>query len=243
MEPLRSHRSRQKAEDDSSHYDEIVVFSKDDDIICADMSSTDICRTDIENAKAGLLALNLSEQGLAALEAACLNELDAMANLEGVTLHEYTVLVPKNRALSYTYYGAYHGVPFYTSLSIKKEITYEKNDIGTGQKILQWSSAAVNLFMCFAGKEISLPWAVVSSNLPSNFTVRLTDWTDYYANAEAITRSIYAKSVSAYLHVYSREYGNFRPYLVYHTNSMHSGPTATTAYRTLILMPQQARQL
>ena len=81
LEPLRSHRSRQKAEDDSSHYDEIVVFSKDDDIICADMSSTDICRTDIENAKAGLLALNLSEQGLAALEAACLNELDTMANL------------------------------------------------------------------------------------------------------------------------------------------------------------------
>ena len=207
------------------------------------MSSTDICRTDIENAKAGLLALNLSEQGLADLEAACLNELDAMANLEGIPLHEYTVLVPKNRALSYTYYGAYHGVPFYTSFSIKKEITYEKNDIGTGQKILQWSSAAVNLFMCFAGKEVSLPWAVVSSNLPSNFTVRLTDWTDYYANAEAITRSIYAKSGSAYLHVYSREYGNFRPYLVYHTNSMHSGPTATTAYRTLILMPQQVRQL
>ena len=200
------------------------------------MSSTDICRTDIENAKAGFLALNLSEQRLAALEAACLNELDTMANLEGVTLHEYTVLVPKNRALSYTYYGAYHGVPFYTSLSSKKEITYEKNDIGTGQKILQWSSAAVNLFMCFAGKEISLPWAVVSSNLPSNFTVHLTDWTDYSTPKAAPPTCMFtAESM-----VTSGRIWSTIPIVCIAVPQLLQ---PILSRRTLILMPQQVRQL
>lgn len=221
---------RQGAEENLSDYDEVVVFCRDAVATCADTSSTDSYHADIENAKAGVLALNLSEQGLAALEDACLNELDAMADLEGVTLNEYTVLVPKSRAISYTYYGTYSGVQFYTTLSSKKSVTYEKNNIGAGEKVIQWSKAAINLYMCFANYKVSLPWTILSADFPTNFTVHKTAWIEYFANAEPITRSIYAKSGSAYLHVYNREYGNFRPYLVYHTNDMLDEPVYTASY-------------
>lgn len=221
---------RQRTEDDLSNYDEVVVFNKDDATICTYASSTDTYRTDIESAKAGVLALNLGELGLDALEDACLNELDAMAELEGVTLHEYTVLVPKNRAVSYTYYGTYNGVEFYTSLSSKKNITIEKNNFAPGQKLLQWSTNAINLVMAFANRTVSLAWSAISANLPSNYTVHTSDWTDYYINMEPITRSIYAKSGSLYVNVYCREYGMFRPYFVYHYNSTSGTPTSTTAF-------------
>jgi hypothetical protein len=72
------------------------------------------------------------------------------------------------------------------------------------------------------GYVTSFGWALISSNLPTNYVVHQDDWIDCYGNINPINRAIYVKDGSDYKNVVNREYGFVRPYSVYHYNNANS---------------------
>lgn len=212
-------------------YDQITVFTAyTQDTIYQGVPKNSIANrsSNIKQARKAVLALNLSEQGYSYIESACLAELDELALDTSCILNEYTVLIPKTRATTPSYYATYNGVDFYTSITSKSNITIEKLKFGTYEKLAKWASLGINLTLSYSGAAVaSYAWSLITSDLPiANYKVHTKDWVDCYININPTNRAIYTKDGTAYKNVANREYGLVRPYSVYHYND------ATTATGT-----------
>lgn len=214
-----------------SSYDEVVVFSEKNSrgIVSSDptIEFEKTAKYNVEQAIAGVKSLKLSEQGLSYLEEACLAELNDIALDPSCKLNEYSVLIP--RSTTPTFYTTYKNTDFYTAVTSKSNITLEKNRFGTYNKLVQWASNLVNLTLSISGTVYtSLAWSALTPNLPSNYQVHSSDWTDCYININPINRALYVKVGTTYKNVANREYGTVRAYNVYHYNNANSTTGATT---------------
>lgn len=167
-------------------------------------------------------SLKLEQQGFGYIEESCLEQLDEYEAMENCTLNEYTVLVPKTRASTPTYYGERYGVTYYSTLTSQANITLEKGQTAS-QRLGQWSMNLVTLALTFSGvSELSIPWSFISLSLPSKYTVHTEDFMDSYINLNPINRAIYVKEGTTYKNVYNVEHGLVRPYFIYHYNDASS---------------------
>lgn len=227
----------QDATAEISSYDEVVVFSDKNTrgILSSDptVGFESAAQYNVEQAIAGVKSLNLSEQGLSYLEDACLAELNEIALDPSCKLNEYSVLIP--RATTPTFYTTYKSTDFYTLKTSRSNLTLRKNNFGTYNKIIQWSTNAINLVLSVSNlTSISLAWSAVTSSLPSNYQIQTSDWTDYYININPTNRALYVKEGTTYKNVANREFGIIRAYNVYHYNDATApDPTATTSFPTV----------
>lgn len=205
--------------DEFANYEQITVFSAATEH--APQTFNAVSQDNFQLAREAVLNLNLEEQGFSYIESACLAELDELALDSNCILNEYTVLVPKNRAATPSFYTTYRGVDFYTSVTSKSNVTIERLRFGTYEKLAKWASAGVSLALAFSGADVaSYGWSLITADLPiSNYTVHTSDWTDCYININPTNRALYVKDGSTYKNVANREYGLTRPYNVYHYNN------------------------
>lgn len=207
--------------DDISLYEEIIVFSQDENMLYNSNVSPMSGKTDFEIAQENILKLHLPERGLAYIESACLTQIETYENIPNCQLNEYIVLVPKNLSMSTpTYLTTYKGTEFYTSVTSKSNITIKKIKFAFSNILDNWFSGLVNLAFCFGGSvEFTVPWALITSFLPSeSYTVYKSDWIDSYININPTQRTLFVKDGNNYEAVYYNEFGPTHPYLVYHYN-------------------------
>ncbi len=196
-------------------------------------------KTNVEKAREALLELKLGEQGLSYIEEACLAELDELENDPNCTLNEYTVLIPKTRATTPSYYATYSGRDYYSSLTSMSNITLEKNNsFGAYNNLKEWSKNAISLGLCFSNVlQVTIPWTLITATYPSGYTLHTSDWMESYINLNPTNRAIYAKSGTNYINLVNREYGPTRPYLVYHYNDATSPVPTKTIYHNYTTYP------
>lgn len=216
---------------DLSCYDEVVVFSEKNSRGSVSYDPTigfeSAAKNNVEQAIAGVKSLKLSEQGLSYLEESCLAELNEIALDPSCKLNEYSVLIPRSTTPSF--YTTYRSTDFYTAVTSKSNITLQKNNIGTYEKLVKWASNLVNLTLSISGTMYtSLAWSALTASLPSNYQVHSSDWTDCYININPMNRALYVKEGTTYKNVANREYGTVRAYNVYHYNDATSATGAVT---------------
>lgn len=200
------------AENNESEYDEIVVFS---DAMTQNgiQPMSDLTNEErIQLAKDGVQSLNLDEIGFDYIAEACLSELNGFLEEDDITLYEYTVLIPKNRAATPTYYGTYKDVDIYTAIVSKSEYGHE---YGTDYKATldSWVSGAIDLLMLLDGTGIaSTSWSIfsASTNIPSTYSVLKNDKLVRTAIFNPQTRALYVKDGDSYRNVLNREFGRAR---------------------------------
>lgn len=222
-------KSIEDTKDTLSEYEHVTVFSETMlyNEIANDEDYKELAKTNIEQARMGVLALNLDERGLSYIEDACLAELDTFLSDSECMLHEYTVLIPTARASTPQFYTTYKNTDFYTSLTSKSSFTVKKLNFGKYDTLVAWSQNAISLGLCFSTQLVyTLPWTLVNASLPSGYEIYTSDWTDAYITYKPTNRALYVKEGTTYKNVSNREYGDAHPYTVYHYNDVYS-PTAT----------------
>lgn len=224
--------------DDINNYEQVPVLT-----ISSNTYSTlrfkEVAQMNVKKAREAVLELDLSSQGLTYIEEACLTELDALALDPDCLLNEYTVLIPKARSSTPSYFATYYGRDYYTLLTSMSNITLMKNSsFGTYNNIKRWSQNAISLGLCFSNVlEVTIPWALITASLPSKYTVYTTDWMDAYINLNPTNRAVYVKDSTKYVNVVNREFGQVRPYFVYHYNDATSPSPTKTIYSNYTTYP------
>ena len=202
--------------DDINAYNEVTVFTE---TMGRALSMT--LQERVEEAKAGIMALDLENQGLSYIQEACLTELDSIAQMDGAILHEYSVLLPTARAATPTYYGTDHGTDFYSSLTSKKTISKKKNEITNFETLKFIGSTGGSILLCFeAAPVIGLLWTVLTASWPKGYETHDGDHVENWILVAPINRAIYAKETLGYKLVYNREYGELQPFSVYYYNAI-----------------------
>lgn len=176
-------------------------------------------------AKDFVLSLKLPEVNLEFIEASCLNELDEMSKFTDFVITSYTVLVPtgalkaRERSVPFenlTYYGKYAGINFYFYYYSETggTVNYKK----TSKKANQWFNNLVDLVLCFADAEITVPITLVKQA-----TGNPSAYCEYGFNVNIRTRGIYTKYTTllpsphtTYEEVYSGQIGHLYPGIVYY---------------------------
>ncbi len=197
---------------DEPEYDEIVVFS---DTISGDGVQPLSALTNeerIQQAREGVLALNLGKMGFSYIEEACLSELKRFSEEDSIILQEYTVLIPKNRAATPRYLDTYKDVDIYFDEVSKGGYgrTYGKE---YHRELVQWIAGTIDFLVSISGGSMfSLPWSVVSTlnGIPTLFDQFEEDEMTKSATFNFTTQAFYAKDGNTYKNVLNREYGTAR---------------------------------
>ena len=204
---------------DEPEYDEVVVFSdaaSEDGIqLLSDLSNNER----IQQAKDGVLALELDEIGLGYIEEACLAELDKYAQKGNIVLEEYTVFVPKARASQPVFLATYGGYDIYSYFTSRGIYTTTKTMYDSDTDMGKWRKGLIDLAMCFVSSPVvSLQWTVVSSihGAPSDHQTYVGDWVECYARIYPTNRAFYVKEGDSFRNVYNREFGRVYPYTEYY---------------------------
>ena len=149
----------------------------------------------IDNAISYVKSLNLNDAGYAYIEKACLKELDSYKD-DDVVLESYTVLVPKARAKSY--YGTYLNSDYYyeyTSVSdMRRETNGAEKGASNASKWDNWILGVMDLAMCFATKEWSIPYTIIRAitGVSSTSAVHYGSYNQYVEQfTNTVTRTIY----------------------------------------------------
>lgn len=192
----------------------------------------------INQAKAGVRALKLGKMGFDYIEEACLAELKEMEENEDVMLHEYTVLIPKARAVAPSYYTTYKGLEIYMQAASKSIQAYTKTEFAFSPTLIDWMLGTINLGLCFNKvKTLNISWALMSSlasAMTPGYEVHDGDWMDTEARVFPTNRAFYVKEGSSYKLVYNREYGQVYPSTTYNYNKIHGDYNSTSKYDTVI---------
>ena len=190
-----------------------------------DDKSRDLINTSA--AKAYVSSLNLSSGGWECIEKACLEQLDSLAAESDGTLISYSVLVPSNSngsiaqptSTSITSFGSYNGVQFYSNIYSSYTKEYKKNSITARDKIKSWGSGAIDLVLCFATPQVTVPFTVIKTAMgaPASYTVKDSAYVDYYFNLISNCRGIYSKNTNgSYRMLTSSEKGSVAPAVLFH---------------------------
>lgn len=174
--------------------------------------------------------LNLQDAGLEFIETSCLNELDRLAECDDFVLTSYTVRVPagalsSNKSVPFedlSYYGEYAGIDFYYYYYSEASGTrsYEK----TTSKARQWFQNLVDLILCFADAEITVPITLVKQEMgnPYGYVPNTKAYCKYGFNVNIETRGIYTKYTTllptphtTYEEVSSGQIGHLYPGIIY----------------------------
>ena len=209
--------------DDLDEYDQYTISFKHSVMRVMD---ADTFQDDIDAAKSYVESLNLEEQNLGYISEACLAQLDELAFVPDCVLNEYTVLVPKTRAATPTYYGTESGVDFYSTLTSRADYQVKKMS-ATGSNLTRWVKSVVDLVMTFLDvPELTIPWSVVNGIASSNYEVYKDDIVEAWAALSPVTRTIYVKEGTSFKAITNSEFGEVNPYLSYHLCNVNN-PTGT----------------
>ncbi|MGO1470476.1 MAG: hypothetical protein ACTHW2_10685 [Tissierella sp.] len=195
-------------------------------------SIEEINKKNIEIAKRGVIELDLKSKNLEFIEEACLTELEQLENDTDVVLNEYTVLVPKQKAATPTYFTKYKGRTYYSLVTSRSNQTVQKLKVSNKTKINSWLKNIASIGMMFDSSWVStISGTVMSASLPSNYRVHNSDWADAYIQVNPKNRAIYAKKNGKFINLVNKEFGPVRPYVVYHANdATATKPTVTSWY-------------
>lgn len=170
-------------------------------------STADTAPTDtIDAAISYVKSLGLSDMGYSHIEEACLNELEGYRE-DGVTLVDYTVLVPKARTKSY--YGTYLNHDFYYEYTSSANIRREtKGDPKSSTNEVQWDkwiAGAMDLVMCFVPNIWGVPYTLVRtvtgvSTISSVHYGSYNQYVEQFTNIQ--TRTIFRKANNKYTSCY-----------------------------------------
>lgn len=175
-----------------------------------------------EQAKDFVLSLNLPAFNLDFIESSCLRELNEITNSTDFILTSYTVRVPKgamqSRSVPFddlTYYGSYGGRDFYFYYysETKGTTQYKK----TSKRMIDWFSNIVDLVLCFASAEFTVPLTIVRQQTGYDYTLNNEAYAEYFFDVNIESRGIYALyNNSRYEEVTSGQIGHLYPYIVYY---------------------------
>ncbi|MBS6217315.1 MAG: hypothetical protein KH704_10395 [Clostridiales bacterium] len=222
-----------------THYDRhTITFSplspQLDSSSAFEFSETRLQEQNLKNyglAKKYVLSLNLSSNGFEHIEEACLNELNLLQE-NNFILTSYTVLTPK-AAASYTLYGTYNGVNFYSSYYSSRSGYSEKISTSVKSTLVNWLSGSTSLVLGIVeGNKFSIPFSLLQSAAGSTETITYHEGASasYYCAIEATSLGVFSKTGSNYTLCYSTEKGQARPYIVYHTGSV-AEPVITANFK------------
>lgn len=170
-------------------------------------------------------SLGLDKIGLGYIETACLNELDALSK-ENFIIESYTVLTPKTRA-SYSLYGTYNGVDFYSSYYSTRSGYSEKLTTSAKDTLVSWMSGAATLWVEIEYEFLSIPFALFEQLAGiDNIVYYPGSAVQYYCRINATSFGVFTKAGSNYTLRYSTEKGTASPYIVYHNEDPYN-PVAT----------------
>ncbi len=178
-------------------------------------------------AKEYISSLNLASSGWKCIEDACLEQLDSLATESDGTLVSYSVFVPSDAtsivaqptATSIASFGTYSGVQFYSNIYSSYTKEYKKNAIKTRDKIKNWGSGAIDLVLCFASPQVTVPFTIIKAAMsaPSSYTVTDSAYIEYYFNLTSNCRGIYSKNTNGtYRMLTSSEQGTVAPAVLFH---------------------------
>ena len=224
---------------DEPEYDEIVVFSDaaSEDGIQPLNDLTDEER--IQQAKNGVLALGLEEMGLGYIGEACLSELDSYAESGNIILREYTVLIPKARAATPSYYGTYKDVDIYASIVSR---SWYIRDYGSDSQaqLRKWMDSTVNLVSLIGSSVLTISWSMLSAlsdnPFPVGYEVLYGDIMTKHVSYNPSNRAFYVKDGNSYRNVCNREFGNAR--CVTHYTSVDANVGGRTTNYPLQTVPE-----
>lgn len=202
-----------------------IDFSSNIETYTAEYSPENANEQNIEKAKDYVMSLNLSTSGLQAIEDACLSHLNVLEdelNKVSGTLCSYSVLVPRNRALSYTYYGSYSGKDFYYAYYDEYTYSLEKSNDYNTDMMKHWISGVVNavLLLPHIPTLATISWNVFSAmGIPQKYEINNSAYTKRYAIVDISSRGIYwtqGSSTSTYKLVYEDEKGLVTPSFLFY---------------------------
>ena len=184
--------------------------------------------SNIKAAEEYVYSLELSKQGYKCIENACLAQLSFLED-QNCLLTSYTVLTPKSGTPRL--YGTYNSKKFYYEWYSSYSTRFEKNVIPYSSKLQKWASGALDLVLCFANAEITVPFTLIKnvSDYPSDYIVKSPDSADYNADIDATCRALYVdksnSSTPDYKLLAEDESGSVVPYIDFHPHSNYAPRT------------------
>lgn len=154
----------------------------------------------IDAAIAYVKSLELSDIGYSHIEEACLKELDGYKD-DDIILESYTVLVPKTRTKYY--FGTYLNHDYYYEYTSVSDMRRETNGAEKGasneSQWDHWILGLMDLGMCFAEWEWSVPYSIVRTvtGVPSTSAVYYGSHNQYVEQfTNTVTRTVFKERSS-----------------------------------------------